>query len=155
AILECDEHDGMVSLSPAVGERVGVRGPLTRAMRASLLSIDSVLRENAWRILAEHQWDAPNLPEALFPVFATDPNPRARFWFVLGFNQGPSSTLVSNWTDVFARNVISDGTNRWMRAAMLSGLRPGQSLDLARFLAQSTNAPASVEFWSDLGRLIG
>ena len=98
-----------------------------------------------------------DFPEALFPVFAADPNPRARFWFALGFNQGPPESRVKNWPEVLARFAISDGTNRWMRAAILSGLKPGESqaLQLARYLAQQTNDPAPVEFWSDLGRVLG
>src|SRR5439155_6542751 len=125
AILRWEERCGRSSLSPAEGERAGVRGPLDRALRASLLSADPVLRENAWRILAEHGWGLDGIPEALFSVFVADPNPRARFWFALGFNQSPSSARVNNWTEPLARLAASDGTNRWMRAAILSGLKPG------------------------------
>jgi len=42
-----------------------------------------------------------------------------------------------------------------MRAAILSGLKPGQALQLAHYLAQGTNNPVPVEFWSDLGRVLG
>ena len=128
---------------------------LDQALRVSLLSADPVLRENAWRILAERQSGMTGFPEALFPVFAADPNPRARFWFAVGFNQGPPATRVNNWPEVLARLAVSDGTNRWMRSAILSGLKPGESLQLANYLALRTNEPAPVEFWSDLGHLLG
>ncbi len=126
-------------------------------MRASVLAGDPVIRENAWRILTEQQVGVPDFPAALFPVFAADPNPRARFWFALGFDLGPLESHVKNWAEVLARLAVSDGTNRWMRAAILSGLKPGeaQALQLARYLAQPTNATAPVEFWSDLGRVLG
>jgi len=42
-----------------------------------------------------------------------------------------------------------------MRAAILSGVQPGESLQLARYLAQRSGQPAPVEFWHDLGRLLG
>lgn len=130
---------------------------LDHALRASLLSAAPVLRENAWRILAEQQWAMTGFPDAAFPVFAADPNPRARFWFALGFNQGPPEARVNDWPEVLARLAISDGTNRWMRAAILSGLTPGEqpALQLARYLAQRSDAPAPVEFWADLGRVVG
>ena len=126
-------------------------------MRASVLAADPILRENAWRILAERQWGLADFPAALFPIFAADPNPRARFWFALGFNQGPTESRVQNWPEVLTQLANRDGTNRWMRAAILSGLNPGeqQALQLARHLAQRTGDPAPVEFWSDLGRVLG
>lgn len=131
--------------------------PLDRALRASLLASDPVLRENAWRILAERQWSPSGFPEPLFPVFAADPNPRARFWFALGFNQGPPETRTANGLEVLGSLASRDGTNRWMRAAILCGLRPGeqQALQLARQLAHRTTTQAPVEFWSDLGRVLG
>ena len=130
---------------------------LEQALRLSLLAADPVLRENAWRILAERQWRAPDLPEALFPLFAADPNPRARFWFALGFNQGAREFQINDWPEVLARLAVSDGTNRWMRAAILSGLKPGESqaLQLARYLAPRMGEAAPVAFWSDLGRVLG
>jgi len=131
--------------------------PLKIALRASLLATDPVLRENAWRILAEGQSRAADFPEALLPVFAVDPNPRARFWFALGFNQGSSASHLKDWPAVLAQLAVRDGTNRWMRAAIFSGLKPGeqQALEFARYLARQTNATAPVEFWSDLGRVLG
>ncbi|MFN0125551.1 MAG: PVC-type heme-binding CxxCH protein [Verrucomicrobiales bacterium] len=136
-----------------------VRRPalLDQAISASLLASDPVLRENAWRILAENQWLGTEWPADLIPTFAADPNPRARFWFTLGFNQGPPEFRVNDWPEVLARLAVSDGTNRWMRAAILSGLRPdGQAaLQLARLLAHPTSDPSPVEFWSDLGWVLG
>jgi len=128
---------------------------LDHALRVSLLAADPILRENAWRILAEHQWDVTDLPESLFQVLASDPNPRARFWFALALNHGPPATHIDNWLEVLARLALRDGTNRWMRAAILSGLQPGQSVQLARYLTQRRGEPAPVDFWSDLGRLLG
>lgn len=130
---------------------------LDRALRVSLLAADPVLRENAWRILTEQQWGVTGISEELFPLFAADPNPRARFWFALGFNQGPPESRINNWPEVLARLAVSDGTNRWMRAAILSGLNPGEqpAQQLAGYLAQQTNDPAPLEFWSDLGRVLG
>ncbi len=154
-----------VHLSPqsaaakTVSDKKGVRGnvpkQLEQQVRASLLSVDPILRENAWRILADHQWDAPSFPAAFFPLFASDPNPRARFWFGLGFGHGPAATRIELWAQVLARLAVSDGTNRWMRGAILSSLKAGQSLQLARFLAQRSDEPAPVEFWADLGRVLG
>jgi hypothetical protein len=128
-----------------------------RALRVSLLAADPILRGNAWRILTEQQGSPPDFPEDLLPVFATDPNPRARFWFALGFNQGTPESRAKNWPEVLARLAVNDGTNRWMRAAILSGLKTGeqQAFQLARHLVQLSNEAAPVEFWSDLGRLLG
>ncbi|NOS70896.1 MAG: c-type cytochrome [Verrucomicrobia bacterium] len=130
---------------------------LDQALRKSVLASDPVLRENAWRILTEQQRNVPGLPEALFPVFAADPNPRARFWFALGFNQGTRESRANNWAEVLGGLAVSDGTNRWMRAAILSGLKSHeqQALQLARHLTQRKTDPAPVEFWTDLGRVLG
>lgn len=164
AILTANGRDALPrvradqQVSPTkIKEEDSAPAQLNAALRASLLAADPVLRENAWRILTEQQWGVTDFPEALFPVFATDPNPRARFWFALGFNQGPPESLIKNWPEILARLAISDGTNRWMRAAILSGLKPGEqhALQLARHLAQQTSDPAPVEFWADLGRVLG
>ncbi len=143
--------------STRINEEGSAPALLHHALRVSLLAADPVLRENAWRILAERQSGMTDFPGRLFPVFAADPNPRARFWFALGFNQGPQASRVQNWPEVLARLAASDGTNRWMRAAILSGLRPGeqQAQQLARYLAGRMGDPAPVEFWSDLGRVLG
>ncbi len=164
AILTANGRDALPrvradqQVSPTkIKEEDSAPAQLNAALRASLLAADPVLRENAWRILTEQQWGVTGFSEELFPVFAADPNPRARFWFALGFNQGPPESLIKNWPEILARLAISDGTNRWMRAAILSGLKPGEqhALQLARHLAQQTSDPAPVEFWADLGRVLG
>ena len=130
---------------------------LEQALRVSLLAGDPMLRENAWRIVAERQRGLAVFAETLFPALAADPNPRARFWFALGFNQASPETPVKNWPEVLAQLAVRDGTNRWMRAAILSGLKPEeqQAQQLARRLAKQTPDTAPVEFWSDLGRVLG
>ena len=157
ANLSAVERSGSVSLAPAEGERGSAPALLDHALRVSLLASDPVLRENAWRILTERQWGVTDFPEALFQVFAGDPNPRARFWFALGLNQGPPESRVQNWPAVLTQLAVNDGTNRWMRAAILSGLKPGEqpAQQLAWYLAQRAGEPAPVEFWSDLGRVLG
>ncbi len=157
AILTASEDGGSHPLSPSEVERGSAPALLDRALRVSLLAADPVLRENAWRIQTERRRGVTGFPEGLIPVFAADPNPRARFWFVLGFNQGPPESRVKNWPSALARLAASDGTNRWMRAAILSGLQPGeqQALQLARYLAQRMIDPAPVEFWADLGHVLG
>lgn len=135
----------------------GKPAALDHALSVSLLDANPTIRENAWRIITEQNRNVPGLPETLFPVFAADPNPRARFWFALGFNQGTQESRANNWAEVLGGLAVSDGTNRWMRAAILSGLKPGdlQALQLARHLTQRKADPAPVEFWSDLGRVLG
>ncbi len=130
---------------------------LDHALRVSLLDANPTIRENAWRNLTEQNRSVPAFPKALFPVFAADPNPRARFWFALGFNQGTQDSRANNWAEVLGQLAVRDGTNRWMRAAILSGLKPReqQALQLARYLAGNKNDPAPVEFWADLGRVLG
>lgn len=157
ASLIPNEDAGEAPSSPSKGELESIRTLLDHALLVALLSADPVLRENAWRILTEQHRGLPGLPDALFPVFAGDPNPRARFWFALGFNQTLLTPQADHWLAILAQIAVNDGTNLWMRAALLSGLKSGdqQALHLARHLAQSTNSRVPVEFWADLGSVIG
>ncbi len=143
--------------SEDIGDPVSNRALLDRVLRASLLSSDPILRENAWRILSENDRMTPRFPEGLLPVFAADSNPRARFWFTLAPRWGLDVSQAEDHLSILAQLARSDGTNRWMRSAILSGLDPrgNHALRLAIHLAHSTQVSAPVEFWFDLGTVIG
>lgn len=134
----------------------GAQTALANAVAAAVLAADPLLRENAWRIVAEHPWSGARIPAGLLPQFAADPNPRVRFWLALGVTSafdGPEADPIA----VLAQLAIREGRDQWMRAAILSRLDPHtyQALRLAQELARRTERSAAVEFWSDFGPILG
>lgn len=130
---------------------------LARCVAAAVLSTNPILRENAWRIVATQPESGVEISVGLVPVLATDPNPRARFWLALGVNSGGVKLDAIRQIAVLAQLAVRDGADRWMRAAVLSGLDPkeSQARQLAQHLVQHPDPPAPVAFWSDFGRVLG
>lgn len=135
----------------------GARQLLLDCLRAAAISSAPILRENAWRLMAEQSWSRAAIPAQLLPVCASDPNPRARFWLALSCGAESSGVQGANHLEVLAQLGIRDGSDRWMRAAILCGLNPTarQARQLAQWLVRHPEPPASVAFWSDLGRVLG
>lgn len=157
AILTTQATSNQFTRFTATAAREEAQKQLAKYVQAAALAANPLLRENAWRVVAEHPWSGAHIPMELLPQLATDPNPRARFWLALSLNAHFAGKARIDPITVLAQLASRDGQDRWMRAAMLSGLDPQtqSAWRLARELVQRTESPAPVEFWSDLGQVLG
>ncbi len=115
------------------------------------------VRETAWRIVHEFPPDPkhalPDVPYELVYWWADDPNPAVRFHFALQCgDQDDWSPVVPALVRVARR----DASDRWTRAAVLSGLKGREAAFLQElFRPEPVDGPGFASLLDDLGRLLG
>jgi putative membrane-bound dehydrogenase-like protein len=125
------------------------------AMLGAALHESPAVRETFWRMAQESPVDPkhalPDVPYELVYAWAEDPNPAVRFQFALQCGQ------QDDWTPVLpalVRVARLDATNRWTRAAVLSGLKGRQNAFVRElFERPPEDTPAFAELLHDLGRM--
>lgn len=115
------------------------------------------LRETTWRILQSHPFDPkhalPDVPYDMVRFWAEDPNPAVRFHVAL------QCGTQDDWPPVLpalASIARTDASNRWSRAAVLSGLKGRETAFLEELLATPPpDTPAFAELLHEFGALAG
>ncbi len=128
-----------------------------RVLMFATFSPSPLVREAAWRAwqsLPSDPWHAlPDVPYELVLWWADEPNPATRLQFALVCGE------QADWTPVvpaLASIAHSDPGDRWLRTAVLSGLRGREREFLREFLARPVpDTPAVADFMDDLGALAG
>lgn len=130
-------------------------GILKEADVARALQHESPLvREHAVRLSEPLLADSSTL-QAVIPTMAGDPSPRVRYQLAYTLGEHPTA---QNPPDAFLSLAQSDGSDPWMRLALLSSLTEGADEVLAAFLkddATSTEDRGVRDFLGQLAELVG
>jgi putative membrane-bound dehydrogenase-like protein len=109
------------------------------------------IRENAVRIAERRITDRPRVLDAVL-AHVDDADPRVRVHVALAL----AATADSRATPALAAIARRDGADRWVRAAVFSGLRERSAAFLEAFVAGPPGSPAARALvMQDLGRLYG
>lgn len=151
-VMEATARD--TSVSPAARQNA------SRQMMAAAFDPQPLVREAAWRIFARIGWQAPeprsplpNVAPEMIQWWAEDPSPTARFHFaLLCGEQGEGPAVVP----ALARVARQESTDRWIRAAVLSGLFRRERAFLEAFFRDPPAGESLRAQWTeDLGRMLG
>ncbi len=120
---------------------------IVRAMRDGLASV----RENGVRLAERRIPGSPRLIDAVLPL-AGDVDPRVRLHVALALGAADDPRGI----DALAAIARRDGSDRWVRAAVLSSVRDRTRAFLDAFVGTPSVAPAvRAAVMQDLGRLFG
>ncbi|MFO1501002.1 MAG: c-type cytochrome [Verrucomicrobiota bacterium] len=106
------------------------------------------MRTTAFRILTAFPGEGPDLADEMHRAWASDPNGQARFHAALFL----SKCAYGDTFGALARIARQDGTNRWTRAAVISGLKGRENYFFETVMRQ-TNSALPPELMRDLCRL--
>jgi putative membrane-bound dehydrogenase-like protein len=125
-------------------------GKFFKIIYPALFDPSPAVREAAWNWLTRLAQPGPDVTDAITRQWADDPSPRIRFLVALAYGNWKGSATVTALAQIARR----DGADRWLRAAVLSGV-PGRGTDLLEAVMHLTNGAPAVELMGELCRMIG